>query len=151
MPPCEPSSLLKGFLASGLGQRSGLTMNGQVMTSGSNGHEAAFTRPHHPELEQLVATMPNATIDSLRSQSRMSISHAKGLLNMPGQNNCFLNSAVQVSIHSLRSLHKDSFCVLVNLATCCTLSTHCFTFAQLSGSTLFVPSCKQSTLGYFLA
>ena len=29
--------------------------------------------------------------------SRMSISHAKGLLNMPGQNNCFLNSAVQVN------------------------------------------------------
>lgn len=32
------------------------------------------------------------------NQSRISISSAKGLLNMPGQNNCFLNSAVQVSI-----------------------------------------------------
>ncbi|KPM06075.1 hypothetical protein QR98_0045480 [Sarcoptes scabiei] len=33
----------------------------------------------------------------VRCQSRMSISHDKGLLNMPGQNNCFLNSAVQVT------------------------------------------------------
>ncbi|UXI14335.1 ubiquitin specific proteinase [Sarcoptes scabiei] len=35
----------------------------------------------------------------VRCQSRMSISHDKGLLNMPGQNNCFLNSAVQVLWH----------------------------------------------------
>lgn len=72
----------------------------------------------HPELEHLAKTMPKPTIinnnnnnnndesnstkspsnnsTNIRSQSRMSISHDKGLLNMPGQNNCFLNSAVQV-------------------------------------------------------
>lgn len=83
------------------------TMSGPVVmaSSASNGHESVFavsssTRAHHPELEQLAATMPTATIDaSVRSQSRMSISHAKGLLNRPGQNNCFMNSAVQVLWH----------------------------------------------------
>ncbi|KAH9419778.1 ubiquitinyl hydrolase [Dermatophagoides pteronyssinus] len=74
---------------------------------------------HHPELEHLAKTMPKPTIinnnnnndesnstkspsnnsTNIRSQSRMSISHDKGLLNMPGQNNCFLNSAVQVLWH----------------------------------------------------
>lgn len=79
-------------------------MNGPVMAaSASSGHESVFASPrgqhHHPELEQLAATMPTASIDTstVRSQSRMSISHAKGLLNRPGQNNCFMNSAVQVS------------------------------------------------------
>lgn len=79
-------------------------MNGVVMAaSGNRGHESVFASPrgqhhhHHPELEQLAATMPSASIDTVRSQSRMSISHAKGLLNRPGQNNCFMNSAVQVS------------------------------------------------------
>lgn len=65
---------------------------------------------NHPELEHLAKTMPSPTMidnesnmtspssstNHIRSQSRMSISHDKGLLNMPGQNNCFLNSAVQV-------------------------------------------------------
>lgn len=68
-----------------------------------------FNNNHYPELEQLAKTMPSPTImvnnemnltttttTNIRSQSRMSISHDKGLLNMPGQNNCFLNSAVQV-------------------------------------------------------
>ena len=40
----------------------------------------------------------NISTTQVRSQSRMSISHDKGLLNMPGQNNCFLNSAVQVCL-----------------------------------------------------
>lgn len=31
--------------------------------------------------------------------SRDSMAYTKGLLNGPGQNNCFLNSAVQVRIH----------------------------------------------------
>lgn len=78
---------------------------------------------YHPELEHLANTMPmpsvlntnnetnnddnddntadgnsNTNTTAVRSQSRMSISHDKGLLNMPGQNNCFLNSAVQVSL-----------------------------------------------------
>lgn len=59
----------------------------------------SYGRSSHPELDHLATTMPSNTIDSSRSQSRMSISHAKGLLNMPGQNNCFLNSAVQVLWH----------------------------------------------------
>ncbi|XP_046916892.2 uncharacterized protein LOC124497290 isoform X1 [Dermatophagoides farinae] len=68
---------------------------------------------NHPELEHLAKTMPSPTMidnesnmisptsstNHIRSQSRMSISHDKGLLNMPGQNNCFLNSAVQVLWH----------------------------------------------------
>lgn len=32
--------------------------------------------------------------------SRDSMAYTKGLLNGPGQNNCFLNSAVQVNIYS---------------------------------------------------
>lgn len=32
------------------------------------------------------------------SPSRDSVAFTKGLLNGPGQNNCFLNSAVQVSV-----------------------------------------------------
>lgn len=32
--------------------------------------------------------------------SRDSMAYTKGLLNGPGQNNCFLNSAVQVRIFS---------------------------------------------------
>ena len=57
------------------------------------------THQIHPELEHLAATMPPMiSSENVRSHSRMSISHAKGLLNKPGQNNCFLNSAVQVSI-----------------------------------------------------
>ena len=31
-------------------------------------------------------------------QTTTTITQAKGLLNMPGQNNCFLNSAVQVGV-----------------------------------------------------
>lgn len=45
----------------------------------------------NPNNQNMSQTDPNA------KSSRMSISHAKGLLNMPGQNNCFLNSAVQVN------------------------------------------------------
>jgi hypothetical protein len=41
--------------------------------------------------------MNKTQVDHNVKPSRMSISHAKGLLNMPGQNNCFLNSAVQVN------------------------------------------------------
>ncbi len=41
--------------------------------------------------------MNKTQVDNNMKPSRMSISHAKGLLNMPGQNNCFLNSAVQVN------------------------------------------------------
>ena len=35
----------------------------------------------------------------LKPKSHMSFSNAKGLLNGPGENNCFLNSAVQVLWH----------------------------------------------------
>jgi len=42
-----------------------------------------------------------------RHRLSMSPSHSKGLLNAPGQNNCFLNSAVQVS------------------ATCCIAAAKC--------------------------
>nr|XP_027200328.1 uncharacterized protein LOC113794404 [Dermatophagoides pteronyssinus] len=82
-------------------------------------HHQQQQQQHHPELEHLAKTMPKPTIinnnnnndesnstkspsnnsTNIRSQSRMSISHDKGLLNMPGQNNCFLNSAVQVLWH----------------------------------------------------
>lgn len=33
----------------------------------------------------------------MNPRNSMSITNTKGLLNMPGQNNCFLNSAVQVN------------------------------------------------------
>lgn len=33
-----------------------------------------------------------------RLERTMSMAHNKGLLNLPGENNCFLNSAVQVSL-----------------------------------------------------
>ena len=65
-------------------------------SSSRTSRESTNVRSTHPELEHLAATMPSSSVDSVRSQSRMSISHVKGLLNMPGQNNCFLNSAVQV-------------------------------------------------------
>lgn len=35
-------------------------------------------------------------VQLLNPRNSMSITNTKGLLNMPGQNNCFLNSAVQV-------------------------------------------------------
>ncbi|XP_015909044.1 serine-rich adhesin for platelets isoform X2 [Parasteatoda tepidariorum] len=38
-------------------------------------------------------------VQLLNPRSSMSITNTKGLLNMPGQNNCFLNSAVQVLWH----------------------------------------------------
>lgn len=66
---------------------------------------SALTVSRHPELEHLARSMPafdcssNSITPTIRSQSRMSISHTKGLLNKPGQNNCFLNSAVQVLWH----------------------------------------------------
>lgn len=41
------------------------------------------------------------TIDHQHTPSRDSLAFSKGLLNGPGQNNCFLNSAVQVSAISL--------------------------------------------------
>ena len=83
-------------------------------------HHQQQQQQHHPELEHLAKTMPKPTIinnnnnndesnstkspsnnsTNIRSQSRMSISHDKGLLNMPGQNNCFLNSAVQVILNN---------------------------------------------------
>lgn len=40
-----------------------------------------------------------------RLERTLSMAQNKGLLNNPGENNCFLNSAVQVSL-SLKSLLK---------------------------------------------
>lgn len=53
-------------------------------------------------------------------RNTMSITHTKGLLNMPGQNNCFLNSAVQVLWH---------------------LDIFRRSFRQLSGHTCMAESC----------
>lgn len=96
-----------------------LDLESDVNNSHNNNNNAV--NYYHPELEHLANTMPmpsvlnnetnnnnndtannnnnnNSNTTTVRSQSRMSISHDKGLLNMPGQNNCFLNSAVQVSV-----------------------------------------------------
>ncbi|GBM88256.1 Inactive ubiquitin carboxyl-terminal hydrolase 54 [Araneus ventricosus] len=67
-------------------------------------------------------------VQLLNPRNSMSITNTKGLLNMPGQNNCFLNSAVQVLWHldifrrSFRELNghacmEDSciFCALKEL------------------------------------
>lgn len=40
-------------------------------------------------------------------RNSISITNTKGLLNMPGQNNCFLNSAVQVSVFIIS--HSNSW------------------------------------------
>lgn len=47
--------------------------------------------------------------------SRDSMAYTKGLLNGPGQNNCFLNSAVQVRIYQK---------IKYFLATQCTIQNH---------------------------
>jgi len=47
--------------------------------------------------------------------SRDSMAYTKGLLNRPGQNNCFLNSAVQVKIYQK---------IKYFLATQCTIQNH---------------------------
>lgn len=41
----------------------------------------------------------NQKIITKMPPSRDSMAYTKGLLNGPGQNNCFLNSAVQVRIY----------------------------------------------------
>ena len=42
-----------------------------------------------------MASVPLSNV-LLKPKSHMSFSNTKGLLNGPGENNCFLNSAVQV-------------------------------------------------------
>jgi hypothetical protein len=62
---------------------------------------------------------------------RMSISNSKGLLNAPGENNCFLNSAVQVRLISFNIMqpfflialprnpfHPRPLCTIVINSTC---------------------------------
>lgn len=51
--------------------------------------------------EQVLNVKPLQEMKQNGKSCRMSILDAKGLLNMPGQNNCFLNSAVQVITFAL--------------------------------------------------
>lgn len=66
------------------------------------------------------------------------ISQAKGLLNMPGQNNCFLNSAVQVLWHldhfrNSIDLFSGHYCT--SATTACVFCSLSHLFSQLKNST----------------
>ncbi|KAH8273522.1 hypothetical protein KR018_009555, partial [Drosophila ironensis] len=80
---------------------SGATASPATPTGTLHGHGHAYTRPYafgsipsgteRSRLLELLRAPNNLTSPTLEPSS-------KGLLNGPGQNNCFLNCAVQVSL-----------------------------------------------------
>ena len=52
-----------------------------------------------------------AAMMMMTSPAEHSFTNNKGLLNAPGQNNCFLNSAVQVSLNSFNLIHSISWLI----------------------------------------
>lgn len=72
---------------------------------------------------------------SYQPGSMLSLAPTKGLLNEPGQNSCFLNSAVQVSVFSRcdPSLLCDSCCfepIAASFDTVCT--KHMFVSVEIA-------------------
>lgn len=74
----------------------------------------------------------------------MSMNHTKGLLNAPGQNNCFLNSAVQVS-HFINDLSFHPQYVIHQLVCAARVSV-LFSFSGINQKVILITVCCFITL-----
>lgn len=55
----------------------------------------------------------------VQRQASMSLVAPHGLQNLTGENNCFLNSAIQVSVESKKSQYWYTSCVYIHCSTYC--------------------------------